>query len=427
MKQILSVLFVLALAIVAIPAAMAVATTFESTAKINGHEIEEESATILDVERGETLDLTLAVEASADVNDLRWRVWIGGYEDLLEEKTSLFDLKAGVTKVKSLSIDIPADMDADEQYTLHVELVNGDVDYEVPLNIEVSKARHLLTVDDVIVSPSNVEAGEKVTVKVRVENMGAYKEDVKVTVGVPSLGVSASDWINNLESIEDVDEGDYESTGSATLVLNLPTDAAAGNYDLVVDLAYHDARETATETYTLTVAGEVAEEPVAPAGVEGVVTVDATTKSLAQGEEKAYKLTFANLGEEAQLYTVRAVGTQLWGDVRVEPSLVAVPAGEIVEAYVYLTAQENAELGNHVFALQVKSGNDLAKEIVLGATVTEQAPAAKAGLLQYSSTLKLAFVGLVVLLVIVGLFIAFRKLKEDEDYPLEPKDGQTYY
>jgi len=41
--------------------------------------------------------------------------------------------------------------------------------------------------------------------------------------------------------------------------------------------------------------------------------------------------------------------------------------------------------------------------------------------------MKLAFVGLVVLLVIVGLFVAFRKLKEDEEYPLEPKDGQTYY
>ncbi|MFH0752720.1 MAG: hypothetical protein V1914_03955 [archaeon] len=425
MKKILSILAVLILAIVAIPAAMATTVTFDSEVKINGHEIT--TLDTLDVERGETLDLDLLVTASEDVEDLRWKIWIGGYEDLLEEKTGLFDLKAGVTKVKSLSIDIPADMDADETYTLHVELINGDVEEEVPLNIEISKARHLLVVDDVIVSQNTVEAGEDVVVKVRVENMGSYEEDVTVTVS--AFGVSASDFIEDLAEL-DLDAAsydDYDNAKSVSMVLNVPEDTAAGKYDLVVELSYNRGRELVSETLTLTVAGEVAEQ-AAETSVEGVITVDATTKTLAQGEEKAYKLAFANLGDKAQLYTVRAVGTQLWGNVRVEPSLIAVPAGEVVEAYVYLNANEDAELGNHVFTLQVSAGNDLAKEIMLGAKVTEKVSTVSAGsLLQYSSTLKLAFVGLVVLLVIVGLFIAFRKLKEDEDYPLEPKDGQTYY
>ena len=424
MKKILSILAVMLLAIVAIPAALAV--SFEATAKINGHELD--STTVLDVERGETLDLDLAVEADEDVKDLRWRVWVGGYEDLIEEKTSLFDLKANVTKVKSLSITIPADVDADEQYALHVELINGNVDYEVPLNIEVSKTRHLLTVTDVLVSPSKtVKAGDSVTVNVRVENMGSYREDATVTVGIPALGVSASAFIDDLAELNDEDQGDFDNTASTgKMVLALPANAAAGTYDLTVDVVYHRGRNKTSAKQTLTVAGEATAEP---ATVEGVITVDATTKTLAQSEEKAYKVAFANLGKTAQLYTVRVVGTQLWADARVEPSLIAVPAGQVAEAVVYLKANDDAELGNHVFAMQVRSGNDLVKEIALGAKVTEKAQTAApaASLLQYSSTMKLAFVGLVVLLEIVGLFVAFRKLKEDEEYPLEPKDGQTYY
>ncbi len=431
MKRILSILAVLALALVAIPAALAV--TFDSTVKINGHEVDE--GTVLDVERGETLDLSLAVTAvNESVEDLRWRVWVGGYEDLLEEKTGLFDLKADKTKLQSLTLDLPSDMDSGD-YTLHVELINGNVEYSVdeswtvPLQVAVSKARHLLTVDDVIVSPTAAEAGDNVVVKVRVENMGSYEEDAKVTVRVPALGLSASEWLDDLAELDldAADEDDYDNTESVTLILSLPANAASGEYDLVVDVSYNRNRETTSKTLKLKVAGVEAEE--APTTVEGVITVDATTKTLAAGEEKAYKVAFANLGTGAQLYTVKVVGTQLWADARVEPSLVVVPAGEVAEAVVYLKASEDAELGNRVFTMQVRSGNDLVKEIALGAKVTEKTPAAApaAGLLQYSSTMKLAFVGLVVLLVIVGLFVAFRKLKEDEEYPLEPKDGQTYY
>ncbi len=286
-----------------------------------------------------------------------------------------------------------------------------------------------MKLQDVIVSPSKtVDAGENVFVNARVENAGAkVEEDVKVTASIPALGLSASTWINELaiDNAADKDEFDsVESTGN--LVLAIPSNAATGSYDLVVEVVYHDGREKTSQTYTLTVNGVSAQE--APK-VEGVITVDATTKTLAAGEEKAYKLAFANLGTEAQLYTIRAVGTQLWADVRVDSALVAVPAGQVVEANVYVKARTDAELGNHIFTLQVNSNNDLVKEIALGAKVTEAAPAVApaAGLLQYSSTLKLAFVGLVVLLVIVGLFIAFRKLKDDDEYPLEPKEGQTYY
>src|SRR3989338_6921720 len=96
MKRILSILAVLALALVAIPAALAV--TFTSNVEVNDYELD--SVAVLDVERGETLELDLAVTADADVEDLRWRAWVGGYEDLIETKSSLFDLDANVTKAK---------------------------------------------------------------------------------------------------------------------------------------------------------------------------------------------------------------------------------------------------------------------------------------------------------------------------------------
>ena len=41
----------------------------------------------------------------------------------------------------------------------------------------------------------------------------------------------------------------------------------------------------------------------------------------------------------------------------------------------------------------------------------------ESSVLAYSKELKLGFIGMIILLTILGLFVAFRKLKEDDDYP----------
>jgi len=73
--------------------------------------------------------------------------------------------------------------------------------------------------------------------------------------------------------------------------------------------------------------------------------------------------------------------------------------------------------------LQVLDDGKLLKEIQL-TVIAEEGSSSPLGL--DDSTLKIAFVVMVVVLIIIGLLIAFRKVKHD-DFPLEPHDERTYY
>lgn len=417
------------------PAAVLAVPTFTSEVKVNGHEMS--VGETLELVRGDSLELDLAVTADdADlgqqtVDDLRWRAWIGGYEpDVIEVRSDMFDLKEDVTRLQSLTLNLPSDMDASEEYTLHVELMNSNVEYAFPVELLVSRDRHRVDVQDVLVSPStSVNAGDSVFVTVRLENMGDRKEeDLKVTVS--AFGQSTSTYVNELAAYEIDNEDEESSDSSNALLVRVPKDAQTGDYNLNVEVSYNRGRDTATATKVLHVSGKAAETG-SNAEVDALVSVDASTVSVAQGAEASYRVSFANVGTETQLFSVRATGTQLWADSRAEPSFVAVAPGQTGEVVVYLKAHSDAELGNKLFTLQIYAGDKPVKEIAVGAKVNEAAKAAPTGSvvsdLLSTSTLKLGFVALVVLLVIVGLVVALRKLKEDDDYPLEPKDGKTYY
>ena len=415
-----SMLLVLPVAVLAVP-------TFTSEVGVNGHEMS--VGETLEIVRGDSLELDLAVSADEPVENVRWRAWIGGYEaDVIESRSSMFDLKDGVTRLHSLTLELPSDMDASEEYTLHVELMNGNVDYSFPVDLLVSRDRHRVDVQDVLVSPSSsVNAGDSVFVTVRLENMGDNKEeDLKVTVS--AFGQSMSTYVDELAAYEISNEDEEDSDSSSALLVRVPKDAQTGDYNLNVEVSYNRGRDSVTATKVLHVSGRAAETA---SEVDALVSVDASTQSVAQGAESSYRVSFANVGTETQLFSVRATGTQLWADSRTEPSFVSVAPGQTGEVVVYLKAHSDAELGNKLFRWQIYAGDKPVKEVAVGARVTEGSQAAPTGSvvseLLSTSTLKLGFVALVVLLVIVGLVVALRKLKEDDDYPLEPKDGQTYY
>ncbi|MEK6816461.1 MAG: hypothetical protein AABY09_02520, partial [Nanoarchaeota archaeon] len=323
----------------------------------------------------------------------------------------------------------------DDAYTLHVEVLNHNVELAIPLSAEVTAARHKVSIQDVYVSPNDVNAGETAFVTVRLETMGDRKEeDLKVEASL--LGATATTYVDELvpvEDTEDYNDDDETSSSSKPLVLRLPANAATGDYDLTVKVTYNRGHSVVEAVKAVHVLGEEAPVATDKPAVKAVVSVDATAQSVEAGKETVYKLTFANLGSETQLFSANVAGAQLWADARVDPAFVSVAPGATGEMYVYLSVHDDAELGNHLFTLQLLSGENLVKELPLGAKVTEKTDADKitgssvaSGLLS-SSTLKIGFVGLIVLLVIIGLIVALRKLKDDDEYPLEPKEGQTYY
>ncbi len=379
----------------------------------------------ISVDRGDMLNLDVLINGTGDVDDVRVRAWIGGYEHgSIEAVTEPFDVEDGVIYSKSLKLELPEDLDADE-YTLYVRVYDRLNEREEFFTILVKEVRHSLSIMDVILRPStDVDAGEVLFADVRIENMGAKKEeDIKVTVSIPGLGVSARTYIDELaaEEIDNEDEETSMSTGD--LYLRIPENTKTGDYEVVVSVEYDRGYKVVESRETIHVNGV---EPT-PEAAENVMVNFETSKQLGQGSEVGYKVMIANLGNRAQVYTVEVAGEKLWATSRVDPGFITVQPDSTGEAYVYVKAKDDAQVGLHTFTAKVLSGTTIVAEKNLSAEV-----GAKAFTQSSFSSKKALIIGfgvLVVIIVIIGLIIAFNRMK-DEDEPGEiptSSNGQAYY
>lgn len=372
------------------------------------------------VERDSTLNVDAVLNGTNEVNDVKVKAWIGGYEyDNIEDVIGPFDLEAGVARAIHLKLAIPDDLDASETYTLYIEAYDDVNEYSVSYPVKVEEIRHSLKIQDVIFRPgTTVAPGDYLRAVVRVENLGAKKEeDIKVTVKVPELGISQRDYIDELVASENTDDSDEETSQSSNEVLvQIPTNAKAGDYEVVVDIEYNRGHDIVSKKSMIHVAGASEEN------IEAIISIDSTSKQIAKGTETAYKLMFANLGENSEVYSVSVVGAELWANTRVDPAFITVAPGQTGELFVYLNAKEDAEQGNKMFTVKINSGANTVKEITLNADVTGEE---KTNWGSFKNTLEIAFGVLVALLIILGLVIAFKRPKSGNS--IEEPDEQTYY
>ncbi|MCP3682804.1 MAG: hypothetical protein GY861_08955 [bacterium] len=374
----------------------------------------------LDLERGDKFDIKVKLSASDDADDVEVVAFISGYEyndrESLSDTTHVFDVENGTNYIKKLQLGIPSNVD-DDTYKLRIMVSDRDgTELIQNYNLKISAPRHELAIKDVIFSPeNNVQAGRALLATVRVKNLGDKDEEgIKIKVSVPELGISASDYIDELEA--------DESTTSEELYMRIPTCARSGSYNVDITVEYDEGYEQISEEDSIQVLeGEMCE--VIPPAAKTTIAYSADVQSLVAGEAgAAYPVTISNLGTSTKTYTIGVEGAD-WATVRVTPSNVLVlKAGETKTAYIYVAAKETAVAGDQVFTAAVKdaSGNTL-KELTLRASVEE------ASGMDWGTTrkvLEIALVALVVLLVIVGLIVAFMRLKGPG---AEGEESQTYY
>src|SRR3989344_7753202 len=117
MKFKFSVMLVFIIGVLALANLVSAQGYFISDITING--LYSSSETIY-AERGETIDISVKLNATADVSDVRIKAWIGGYEyGDVQVKSNIFDVESGVGYIKTLELEIPDDIDASEDYTLN--------------------------------------------------------------------------------------------------------------------------------------------------------------------------------------------------------------------------------------------------------------------------------------------------------------------
>lgn len=266
--------------------------------QVNGVTLNPSDLTKLSVQRGDELNLRVTLTAVADTENVILRAFVDGYEHSdyqdISAKTDIFDVKQDVKYVKRLTLRLPEDMDKDV-YTIKLLVSDryGEVK-EYYYNIQVDSPRHDVIIKDVALNPENyVKAGTYLTSFVRVKNVGDKTEDsVKVTVSIPELGVSASDFI------DEIDPEDAVSTEE--IALKIPECAKEGDYKLVIKAKYNDGYDEVTAEKTIKVL-ESEFCPEAQQTEEGklLVTIPTTVANIKEGSAK-FVVTIANTGKTAK-------------------------------------------------------------------------------------------------------------------------------
>lgn len=434
MKRLLQSISMLALLLVMLFASVNAALAFDKTVvksiEINGREIFTTNVQSLDVKKGEKLDVNVQLTAPSneDLKDIEVTArFVYEYSDVekVSDSTRLFDVDAGDTVFKRLSLVVPKEIE-EQSLNLFVTIMDKTTLVQQTLRLHIKGQRHDVGLKRLLFTPQkSVQAGSYVVGKVRLENFGEFDEDdILVSASIPELGISDADTIDNLEREKQVT--------SEELYLQVPACTKQGTYTVEVDVLYDHDRGKAHAEFPLEVlkgadydfcAKEKAELKAAPS-----VVVPSSVQQVSSGEAAVYPVSLYNANKNTQTYIVSAEAGD-WANVRTEPSnVVTVDAGQTQTLYVY-AMPKTGQFGDKLIGLTVKAGNEVLsstalKVSIVGSTASE--PVTNAGGETLRRMLEIGLIVLVVLIVLLVLIIGFNKLREEDEGP-EESDKKGYY
>lgn len=368
-------------------------------------------------ERGENLDIDVCVKALSEVKDAQIEADIYGYkystreQNKVSDVTDTFDLDEGDNDCFTLNLQIPTKMDTD-YYKLRIRVADRDgISFEkmFQLNIKGASRSSAIQIKDFSLDPEEVIAGRAFTAMVKVKNIGNYDlDDLKVTVSVPQLNIKASEYLNEIEA--------DETKTFEELLLRIPECTKEGTYNVEIVVEFDEYEETSTST-SIRVKSDSSCGTSTSSEDKTIITVP-STQEVIQGASIAYPIMIQNNQGQSKTYTITVSGSSSWGTTRIEPSaVIIVPAGQSRTAYLYVSANANAEVGDKILTLTIDSGTE-SKQVSL---ITKINKGTTTNWSSIRNGLEIGLIVLVVILIIIGLIIAFNKIKENK------KEPEPYY
>ena len=385
------------------------------------------------IEKDNIIEVEVEFKALADSKvEVEAELSGDGNKDKISDSTDEFNVHNGTTYTKRLKLQLPQRMDQDRSYQLRVTISDKHDFKTVTGTLDIAAVDHSLQIRDIVLSPENeVKAGRALLVSARLKNRGLQEEeDVKVKASIPALGISASDFVDELDAEGCNDEDCDDSTSSEELYMRIPDCAEPGEYTVKVCVEFDDGDEEECSTTKINVvesdtcSGVISDDD-GTAAVTGktIITIGPETQDISAGGSGMYPVTITNQGSESRTYSI-SVDSAEWADFSVTPSnVLVVGPGESKAAYVSATPKSTAT-GLQVFSVTIKSGETVLKQVPLRANIT--GGASKVGLGSIKRALEVGLVVLVVLLVILALIIGFNKLKGSGDEEGK-EDEKTYY
>jgi uncharacterized membrane protein len=135
-----------------------------------------------------------------------------------------------------------------------------------------------------------------------------------------------------------------------------------------------------------------------------------------------YPILVQNKGTSAKTYVLSISGVSEWGSAVFEPSSVFVlKAGQSQTVYLRLLASKDAQIGDKVMKITITAGDEMKDTTVIASVKQGTTKASSSAGMK--NVLEWFLVVLVAILIILGLVIAFRKMKKEKNNDEE----QSYY
>ncbi|MEK6808462.1 MAG: hypothetical protein AABY14_02140 [Nanoarchaeota archaeon] len=429
---ILSMVFVMAIISASV---LSLSSSDITNIKVEANDVELSSSSPKSLQKEDEIEVIVVFDSNINTSNFQVEAVLRGADlkNPIEDISEVFDVVQGNRYDTKLNLKLPTKLEQG-RYDLKIRFDDRTgSSFETIYPLDIGVERHSIEIKDILTSPEGeVSAGRSLLVSARVKNRGESKEeDIKITASIQQLGVSASDFIDEL----DEEGGDDDSATSEELFIRIPNNAKTGDYTLKVVVEFDDGDESVTKSINLRVIGEDREEEdeveiedeedVIPVKAESktIITVGPESQDITQGGSVVYPLTITNLGAVSKSYTVDVDGAS-WADFRVSPSNVIVISDDSSESLVIsVSPKESAPVGEQTFAVTVRSGERVLKQVLLKANIKGRETTSSSWD-NVKRSLEIGLVVLVVLLVIVALFIGFSKLRGNDE---KPKEEQGYY
>lgn len=391
------------------------------------------------LQRGDSFDLKVRITADAPMANAEIVAFITGFdfsreEDRISDSSGVFDMTANNTVIKTLHLKIPDRADKDD-YQLRVVFSdrNGEAliqDYR----IRIMPPRHSVTIRDVIMNPEgSIEAGHSLLVSTRLKNLGDKTEDdVKVTVSIPDLGLSASDFVNEIKP--------DESATSQELFFRIPVCAKAGTYQVNIETEYQDGFKTVSAEKTLVITASsscaLQTQQEAPAAPQVVISPDSIEVMKGQGGSY-FTATLSNMQTTSKSFYLSIEGANGL-QARFSPSnAVIIQAGDTQNVFAYIAADKTTPVGSQILTISVKDATGkVLKSQAVRVDVKEGTASSSAGGFNFDGgAIQMLSIGLLILLVILfmlGVYMVFgkqppQKGEEMQQKPQQTRLNKTYY
>lgn len=324
------------------------------------------------LEPGDYLDLDFDVKnklTTQTIDDIKVKAWVEDSDgDRISDKveTDKFD----VDEKDSENIDLTVRIDPDVKegtYTLVIEARGEDEDTQTRCNaytenVKVEKEDHSLLLDSVQITPSTAKCGGTVEVSTHTYNIGKKDEDdIKLKVKAADLGIEEYSEIFKLNDGKDVIK---------TTLLEIPANAAAGDYWLEVIATFNDGDDQASSglmPFTVT-CGEVAPEVTPTTEAPSVMSLPTTSATAKIGEKIKFTTTLTNTGDKTSTFTLSLSDVSDWAESDIEPSAITLAPGASMPVYVYITPKSASP---HTITLSVFADGQLAATQTLTVNVIE--------------------------------------------------------